>query len=533
MPLNLKLPVGRYVLTSRDRNAPRDPNSRLYAFGHLELRPRGAPPGDHTPAPRTAPPTLALNIDPSLHAPIDVDTMATVAERNAIVDMTRKRNEVRAHQNAARQAQERVQAQRFVEARATGERLLAEVGQQLAQMGAPFFWTSSQRSRAVDHLSRLLAGRADMVATTREKADTVLRRHLVLMLDSLDGVARTAHKNALTAFALGELANRDVPFADKGQLVHLLMVKRERLRDQLRRPDEGGRAPALLREQAVPLLRVYREELGRLQAANLQPRLPEWDNLLLPLLLEAQNARTEGLDAKLLAHDQLVRHVKKNRKKESSSIGIFDFDPLGPHGSGHHCAFHISTSSSRPPHITFVESMRLDVQDPSEALNPAELNELPKGSRIVPVNLGVLNAMDCVIYSLSTAKKIADHGDLVNDLWKKSGVARESLGVRIHHPIDGTRELPLLFFKHSQSKGTLDMLAQVGQATGRHDAHNDQVNKVNKPEPGQTLFQKWDAHRVDRPKPDNPQEISTYSASIEPKRRLLVDQAIDHYLQPT
>ena len=121
---------------------------------------------------------------------------------------------------------------------------------------------------------------------------------------------------------------------------------------------------------------------------------------------------------------------------------------------------------------------------------------------------------------MATAKKIADHRSAVDDLYLKSEAVESSNGVMQHATIAGADVLPLAFFKHSQSRKTLDRVAEAGEHSGRHNARSDKINKR-----GRTIFQHWDEHA--RQSAQDPS--ATFNASIEPKRLKFVEQAIEHY----
>jgi len=398
------------------------------------------------------------------------------------------------------------------------QRLVDEVTSRLAELpAAESQWSEQHKAQAVGQLLPLLTARAGMLPQTRAKADALLQRHLTLLLRSVDEGTGTAPRNALIDVALQLLGDAAVPFSEKAGRIDALMRQREHFLDQIRTADDAGRAPAALRRHALPLLTAYRRELMRLQAADQQPSGADWDNLVLPLIIEAQNARTEGLNAKLFTMKQLARRMQEGQHQTVEHIGILDFGATSFLGSGHHAAVHASTAPDRPPRVTVLDS----VSDPSPM---TELERtLPPSSRIVPVHLQTQKAEECVIYATAAAKKVADHRDVVNDLHSKSE-PRQYGEVFVHRCIPGPDELPMDFFKHSQSRKTLDRLAAVGQESGRHDAHADAVNKK-----GQTIYQRWDEHRVERPRVSGSPQMVTYSASIEPKRLAFIDQAIAHF----
>jgi hypothetical protein len=381
-------------------------------------------------------------------------------------------------------------------------------------------WTDDQKASACQQLLSLLAARAALSPQSRAKADAMLQPRLPLLIPSANDSTSKAQKDALADVALGALADPNVPLDLKRATIEPLMLNRAQFSQQIRTAGDDGRAPGVLRQHALPLLTAYKHELERLKAANLQPREWEWDALVIPLIIEAQNAKTEGMDAKLFTQEQLAQLVSQSGQQACQRIGLLDFGAASTLGEGHHAAVLASISPGRPPRVTVLDSFA----EPEMSLFSL-IDGLPDGSEFVPVHLKTQKAKECVIYAMATAKKIADHRNAVDSLHTKSEPMPNRINSkRLHNSISGPDFLPLAFFKHSTSKNTLFDLAEVGQSSGRHSAKTDAVNKNDR-----TIFQRWADHKVDRPNLNQPGKVATYSASIEQKRRQFIEQAIDHF----
>jgi hypothetical protein len=382
-------------------------------------------------------------------------------------------------------------------------------------------WDQDQEGFATRWLMRMVNHHAGMSPQPRRRADAVIRTHLHQLLMAVDHTASAAQKDVLAKAVLQSATDPTVHFDRKTLHVGLLFVARDHFGDLIGTLDADGRAPALLRKHAVPLLRAYRGELARLQAANIQPTTPQWDHMVLPLLVEAQNAATPGLELKLFTMRRLVEHVAQQQDRASESIGILDFGAWSALGRGHTGTVHVSTAPDRCPRVTILDSYG----SPGAAATPL-FNSLPEGSHIVPVFLRTLKAQECVISAVSNAKKTNDHRAAVAAL---CGVTDgKPIGsVVLHETVIGPEVLPLAFFKHSQQRSTLKLLAETSTRSGLHDALNDTVNKDNK-----TIFERWDLHQVQRRNPKDWSEWATYSASIEAKRLTFIDQALRHFGEP-
>jgi hypothetical protein len=379
-------------------------------------------------------------------------------------------------------------------------------------------WDQDQEGFATRWLMRMVNHHAGMSPQPRRRADALIRTHLDRLLMAVDHTASAAQKDVLANAVLQSATDPTVHFDRKTLHVGLLFVARDHFGDLIGTLDADGRAPALLRKHAVPLLRAYRGELARLQAANIQPTTPQWDHMVLPLLVEAQNAATPGLELKLFTMRRLVEHVAQQQDRASESIGILDFGAWSALGRGHTATVHVSTSPDRHPRVTILDSYG----SPAAAATPL-FNNLPPGSHIVPVFLRTLKAQECVISAVSNAKKTNDHRAAVAALFGETDGSPIG-SVVLHKTVFGPEVLPLAFFKHSQQRSTLKLLAETSARSGLHDARNDRVNKDNK-----TIFERWDVHQVQRRDPKDWSEWATYSASIEAKRMTFIDQALRHF----
>jgi hypothetical protein len=292
---------------------------------------------------------------------------------------------------------------------------------------------------------------------------------------------------------------------------------------QLRQADGQGRAPAVLRQHALPLLRHFEGELARREQANEQFGTP-WENLVLPLLVESQNALRPGLDLRIATPKQLgqqvVEAVKAN--KATDSIVILDDQILA-----HRAAAHVVTDPQVPPRIAILDSF----EDPRHLANQmlGKMGKLAKHSFVQPVHLETQNAYSCNIFALSAAKKIADHRDSVHTMYEPmtnppQGTRR---AVGLQPTLKGTQtSLPPAFFKHSDSRKTLERL-EASSAERGIELSETPVNKRGGT--GENILERWDRHSVIRPH-ETEDRMVTYSASVEEKRRDFVAKAVKHFL---
>lgn len=299
--------------------------------------------------------------------------------------------------------------------------------------------------------------------------------------------------------ALLYLADLSVDFEAKARIVTGLSANAHL---KLREMDDAGRAPNVLRKHARPLLAVFSAELQRLDEVNEQPRTQHWDALVLPLLVEAQNARTNGLHATIRGPESLARALAQDAGAAHERIGILET-------SGHFAAFHYLTQPGKPPRLCVIDSY----EDPSNAVKRiAGHTGCPVNA--VPVLLKTQNATECAVYALATGKKIHANLDSVNALYDGQP------GVRAL--VKGWEQLPVDFFKQTQSLRPLHSLENAQQLS----LDGVPVNKG-----GEDAYERFDRHTVYRDQLSQYGTTQTvnYSASIEAKRRTFVQQAIVHF----
>jgi hypothetical protein len=365
-----------------------------------------------------------------------------------------------------------------------------------------FFWEDEQKEEAVRRLTELAV--QDGVDP---EVDALVWPHLPMLLGAVDADTPVETRTALVDSALRHL---EAPAPDydaalaKGFTAQALQLRRFHFADLLR-PGPDDTTPPLLRQHALPLLRAYQADLQALEAGNVQPSKAAWDCVVLPLLVEGQNARTPGLQVKLFTKGQQVQYVADHAHHDHERIGILDFGKDDVMGPAHHCAIHDRTSPNLGPRVTLLDSFT----NPAFGIADAVL-AFPPGTRVTPVCLDTQVAQECVIYALSMAKKIHQYPGAVNALPEvDAGPPETAAGRSLRAVIQDPRVLPPAFLKHWQRGSTFAGLPpDVTQAV---------VNKK-----GQTFAQRWDANRVTR-------DGATYSASIEKKRLQFVEQAIEHF----
>lgn len=280
---------------------------------------------------------------------------------------------------------------------------------------------------------------------------------------------------------------------------------------QLREPDPDGRAPRVLRQHALPLLQRWKEDLLQLRRNNVEPPT-NWDPLLLPLLIESENARTPGLGLRLVTVPELGKLLGDKARANNTFEGTFILDD-----QGHRVAVHAMNRPGMSPRFAALDGFF----DPATRYLPRVQNSdalLRQRGDAVPVTLGIQEGQCCTILSLSIARKIVDHPNAVKRLYAPldapAAAARPNRGIHPTVPA-ATSGLPPAFFKQSQGRTVLTSLPP-----------SDQQAPVNNGK--ETLLTRWQRHSVTRIDPMW-NTTATYSGSVEIKRLEIVQEAIRHF----
>jgi hypothetical protein len=275
-------------------------------------------------------------------------------------------------------------------------------------------------------------------------------------------------------------------------------------------------------ERALAELQHHKAMIVDCMRNGCQAEAQYGDRTCLPFLIEAQNARTPNLN--LLYLDSMFalgehiqgggkgpihqRALVRAHQPDNTTYHHFAVDIFQEHGSASLIA------------IDTVNQSALSLS------TWAMLNE--RRGQVVVKSLLVTetqnSGVDCIIFGLSHAKKMADEAPRFVG-WHRLQLAGKAItegekniacGFDIY--VHGHEMLPLAFSKHVQSSTVLRKIIAK-----RSDAEQP-VNKA-----GQTLAQRFESKTVTRRADDR---ALTYSASIEFKRQLFIDQAI-HYFEAT
>lgn len=274
----------------------------------------------------------------------------------------------------------------------------------------------------------------------------------------------------------------------------------------LRQADAEGKAPAILRRHALPLLRGYQAYLQQLQSANARTCCPGWDNLLLPLLIESENAMTPGMNCRLRTAVEFANCIKQAWNEATTSDSVFVIDH-----AGHRAAAQLSAEASRPPRFAILDNWHY----PSAALKNILSHMDGDGVTGVGVDLNTMigRVSDCSIQALATAKNIAADQPAIDVIYGLDPIAQSPRA-----------SLPLKFFKHVVTRFQLDDLV-----ASRPDAKGSAVNKK---QPAVDIAARWEAHQVVRADAIGQcadHSVIPYSASSEVKRRFFISRAILHF----
>ncbi len=274
---------------------------------------------------------------------------------------------------------------------------------------------------------------------------------------------------------------------------------------ELRTPDTDGRAPALLRSVATPLLQLLGNELDRLRAQNVQPRLKHLANLVLPLLIEATNTKNRT-SIRLLSQQELLPVLKRVANGGEDEVFILD---TGRHraaglawmrAEGHVC-------------IAILDSFR----DPNDVARELARTSSVPGTAVIPVYLKTQRATECSTYALDAACKICKgrNKDKIKAVWSGSPGVQAT--------VNGALELPLAFHKHAQTRNLLNEVF-----AGKSPREAAQLASKPVTRYGEGIELHYELKEVSRPArlgraPD------TYSASIEDRLRSMVKKAAAHF----
>ncbi len=305
---------------------------------------------------------------------------------------------------------------------------------------------------------------------------------------------------------------------------------------------QPGPANAML----VARLNAVKARFQMLSQENYSTARPEepYDMAILPALAAAENARNPGLNLNVLKPGpRCLADFLMHTKEPNPRVVL----PLGP-GNFHFIAADIQRINGRTSVIA-VEPLGMDpgyTDYWKDNYLPALKAQLGRDVQLTVLSLSTqISDSNCMMYSLTHALKMQDHAAMFKALHQQnlSGAPlKTSTGSNAHEPltdenlrvVDGTGVLPPEFFKHAQSRRTV----QGWLGANPPAFQNASVNKL-----GQTLSDRYDSHATTRwKKPEqawyaqtlglNPpaKSIST-NPSIEEKRLTFIDRAIAHFSQ--
>lgn len=287
------------------------------------------------------------------------------------------------------------------------------------------------------------------------------------------------------------------------------------------------------------------------------PTDDQYDAAVLPVMVAAENARSPGLQLRLLPPEQDFATWLKQERPSNARV-MFTIPGHGPHN----VAADIRRVGGKTS-VLVIEPLSF-VGETRKRYEETTLPQLKK-SLGPNVSLSVLtldtqkSTNDCRIFALSAASKLADSTAMLDAFHRQNlsgssiktssggkaevlaGDGKSSLlgrlaGQRKIRVLDGKGIVPATFVKHSQSSTTI---ANWSKANARA-ATDTKVNKA-----GQSLSDRTDSHKVTRyDKPvhtqfmrENLPEIEVaikalaFSDSIEKKRLVYLDRAIAHLKQ--
>ena len=305
--------------------------------------------------------------------------------------------------------------------------------------------------------------------------------------------------------------------------------------------------------EAIEKLTEIRQRFSALLAANWAPDKIdiEFDKLVLPFAVAAENARTPGLNLTLLAKSgDLKGWLADAACPAEGKRAIFQLPVPGEHV----VAVDVRRRDGRTS-MLLIEPPTADndhVEGFDSYLLPALEKLIPLGTTLTMLALGTQKANSgCHVFALSAASKLADQRvalDVLHDrnlngqplktqLGRNAGQLAGNNRIRL---LDGTGVLPAGFVKHSQSGTTLQKWLDASPP----ELADEMVNRK-----GMTLHARHGAHATtrysqlsleSRLKEEEgksggalahslaPKRTST---SIEMKRLTYIDRAIDHLRQ--
>lgn len=248
------------------------------------------------------------------------------------------------------------------------------------------------------------------------------------------------------------------------------------------------------------------------------------DRACLKAIALAENARKPGLNLKTFdSFDEFAAALKSGDQQPFRAVVPM---PMSPHRVAVDVKFQQGAAS-----VIAVEALGVEgMTEHFDLMQHGMLHALPASARLTVLTSNAQQSLaGCVIFASSAALKLHENAAAIDAMHSRqmsgqpigaSALAEDQdAGAGRIGLVDGKPLLPLGFVKHAQSKTKLEEWLDV---RGVQDAQAS-----TKQLGGPTLLQRHHARRVER-FDDAAARTRTFGASIEDKRIVLLNRAIEH-----